>query len=192
VVGAHENSESPYGTFDQTGNVSEWNEAMLYGTSRCSRGGCYFNDAPVLHAASRSDAWPTNEVGNLAFRVAQVSQDCNENNIPDECDIDCGATIVLTGEVCSDAYPAPACGQSDDGNGDEIPDECGACCGVDRCVQVIEASCGEPRKYNGDGTTCDDACPAGIPAVTEWGLLVMMLLVLAAGTLVLRRSRAVA
>ena len=30
VVGEFQNSDSPYGTFDQGGNVWEWNEAILY------------------------------------------------------------------------------------------------------------------------------------------------------------------
>ena len=38
-VGAHENSDSPYGTFDQGGNVFEWNEAVLSGSYRGVRGG---------------------------------------------------------------------------------------------------------------------------------------------------------
>ena len=41
-VGAHENSESPYGTFDQGGNVSEWYETA-YNTGRIYGGG-YFGD----------------------------------------------------------------------------------------------------------------------------------------------------
>jgi formylglycine-generating enzyme len=44
-VGAHENSEGPYGTFDQGGNVWEWNEAIVYETPnypyRGLRGGAY-------------------------------------------------------------------------------------------------------------------------------------------------------
>ena len=40
-VGAHENSDSPYGTFDQGGNVWEWDETILYDTSRGMRGGGY-------------------------------------------------------------------------------------------------------------------------------------------------------
>jgi formylglycine-generating enzyme required for sulfatase activity len=31
-VGDHENSDSPYGTFDQGGNVWEWNEAIIIGS----------------------------------------------------------------------------------------------------------------------------------------------------------------
>ena len=59
-VGEFENSASPLGTFDQGGNVWEWNEADLYGRARGIRGG-NFGPAPgahdygsaVLHAAFR-------------------------------------------------------------------------------------------------------------------------------------------
>ena len=37
-VGSYPGSASPYGTFDQGGNVFEWNEAIA-GTNRVARGG---------------------------------------------------------------------------------------------------------------------------------------------------------
>jgi formylglycine-generating enzyme required for sulfatase activity len=40
-AGAHENSDSPYGTFDQGGNVWEWNEAIIEGGFRGTRGGAF-------------------------------------------------------------------------------------------------------------------------------------------------------
>jgi formylglycine-generating enzyme required for sulfatase activity len=76
-VGAHENSDSPYGTFDQGGNVWEWDEALLaYGTSRGFRGGSfYLTYAPSLHASVRSGyGVPTIETLNLGFRVVQVPE----------------------------------------------------------------------------------------------------------------------
>jgi formylglycine-generating enzyme required for sulfatase activity len=37
-VGEFENSDSPYGTFDQGGNIWEWNEAIFsVGSYRCLR-----------------------------------------------------------------------------------------------------------------------------------------------------------
>lgn len=41
VVGEFENSESAYGTFDQTGNVWEWNETTVYDHRRGLRGGAF-------------------------------------------------------------------------------------------------------------------------------------------------------
>ncbi len=68
----------------------------------------------------------------------------------------------------------------------------GACCTSQGCELLTEAQCAEldTAKYNGDGTVCEDVCPAGIPAVSEWGLVAMTLLVLTAGTLVLTKRRA--
>ncbi len=187
-------SESPYNTFDQGGNVSEWNEAVVYGSGRGLRGGSFYVYPGSLRAAARGSYAPTSAYGYIGFRVATFA-DCNGNGIPDECDLDCGATTALGGGSCSDLYPAPACGQSDDDNGDGIPDECGACCGsfgVVGCLQLVQNLCLDSNGvYLEDGTVCDGtACP--IPTVSEWGLVTMGLLVLAAGTVVLARRRAIA
>jgi formylglycine-generating enzyme required for sulfatase activity len=75
-VGAHENSESPYGTFDQAGNVWEWNEAILYhGTLRGIRGGTFYYGSVYMHASNRSgDCYPTYENFTLGLRVVQVPE----------------------------------------------------------------------------------------------------------------------
>ena len=72
IVGAHENSESPYGTFDQGGNVSEWIEdAVLGGSNRGLRGGS-FEDTSGLHAADRDSSSPVQGSSRIGFRVAMV------------------------------------------------------------------------------------------------------------------------
>ena len=78
-VGAHENSDSPYGTFDQGGNLWEWNEALLYGSNRGLRAGSFESDVGVgddpLHASFRDfHVPPTYEFANFGFRVAQVPE----------------------------------------------------------------------------------------------------------------------
>jgi len=74
-VGAFENSESPYGTFDQGGNVWEWNETITYGSSRGLRGGSFGGDGVSrLHVSFRHYNFPTSEVCNIGFRVSEVPE----------------------------------------------------------------------------------------------------------------------
>lgn len=80
-VGAHENSGSPYGTFDQGGNVWEWNEAIVFGPSgqhgpdRGVRGSTWYSSTGFMHAAHRSyDGHPDREGSGYGFRVADVSE----------------------------------------------------------------------------------------------------------------------
>jgi formylglycine-generating enzyme required for sulfatase activity len=105
-VGEWENSGSPYGTFDQGGNVWEWNEAVI-DTYRGARGGAYYSVDYLgdMLAGIRYYADPINGYIGIGFRIARVH--------------------------------------------------------------------------------------APIPTVSEWGLVVMLLLVLGAGTVVLARRRAV-
>ncbi len=55
VGGQFANSTSPYDTFDQGGNVSEWNEAIVYGSNRGLRGGSFYDHDNDLRSAARYD-----------------------------------------------------------------------------------------------------------------------------------------
>jgi hypothetical protein len=67
-------SESYYGTSDQSGNVWEWNEAIISGSSRGLRGGGLSNIFGGLLASVREDEFPTAELANMGFRVATVPE----------------------------------------------------------------------------------------------------------------------
>ena len=69
-VGAYTGSASPYGTFDQGGNLWEWNEAIIYGSSRGLRGGSFYTFVFALQASGRYNATPTDEERGVGFRVA--------------------------------------------------------------------------------------------------------------------------
>ena len=77
-VGEWENSASPSGTYDQAGNVWEWNEAIIGGYGRGSRGGS-FNFAGGAYGgsglcATRRVGDPSEESVGVGLRVAQVLQ----------------------------------------------------------------------------------------------------------------------
>ena len=70
LVGAHENSESGYGTFDQGGNVWEWNETVLYTDFRGLRGGSWNGGAGYLSASLRNISGPSSGSNLIGFRLA--------------------------------------------------------------------------------------------------------------------------
>ncbi len=70
-------SDSPYGTFDQGGNVYEWNESVVYGSDwscRSMRGGSFGHAVYELHASNRGIGYPTLEGNGLGFRVSEVPE----------------------------------------------------------------------------------------------------------------------
>jgi formylglycine-generating enzyme required for sulfatase activity len=78
VAGDFENSESAYGTFDQGGNVWEWNEAAMSSVSRGERGGSFRGTqsgaADWLHASVRSSTGASIDAGSMGFRIAEVPE----------------------------------------------------------------------------------------------------------------------
>lgn len=75
LVGEFQNSASPYGTFDQGGNVWEWNEALFPSSSRGMSGGSYNNYLGfALAARAREVTDATHEENFIGFRVASVPE----------------------------------------------------------------------------------------------------------------------
>jgi formylglycine-generating enzyme required for sulfatase activity len=73
--GAYTGSASPYGTFDQGGNVFEWNEGIVEAEetgelTRGIRGGFYLSPASYLAASARDAAFPYDTRVFFGFRVA--------------------------------------------------------------------------------------------------------------------------
>lgn len=73
-VGSYSLSVSPWGTFDQGGNVWEWNESIIRPspslTGRGLRGGSWFSGSLSMHADNRTPFDPTFENTITGFRVA--------------------------------------------------------------------------------------------------------------------------
>jgi formylglycine-generating enzyme required for sulfatase activity len=70
-VGAFTSSASYYGTFDQSGNVYQWNDlGGTAGSSRGLRGGTWGDNAFNLSSAGRLTSGPSNEFNGVGFRLA--------------------------------------------------------------------------------------------------------------------------
>ncbi len=73
-AGAYSDSGSFYGTFDQGGNVWEWNDAIISDSSRGQRGGSWVGPASFLQATDRFANAPTVEFSHVGFRVASIPE----------------------------------------------------------------------------------------------------------------------
>jgi formylglycine-generating enzyme required for sulfatase activity len=72
-VGTYSGDPSSYGTFDQGGNVWEWNDAVT-SSSRGLRGGSFNNNESNLRASYLVNYDPTFENNRVGFRVASVPE----------------------------------------------------------------------------------------------------------------------
>ena len=73
-VGAFTQADSYYGTFDQGGNVWEWNDAVMDSSSRGLRGGWWYLTEFYLQASYCSSSDPTYEGSSVGFRVVSVPE----------------------------------------------------------------------------------------------------------------------
>lgn len=73
-VGAYQQSESPYGTYDQSGNVWEWSETVVDGKWQVVRGGPWLYDSSFLSAESRVFGLPVGTCNDTGFRVARIPE----------------------------------------------------------------------------------------------------------------------
>ncbi len=73
-VGAYSASASPYGTFDQSGDVFQWNETSIYDAYRGFRGGSWDNNSNYLPATYRPYGYPNYGSYGIGFRVATVPE----------------------------------------------------------------------------------------------------------------------
>jgi formylglycine-generating enzyme required for sulfatase activity len=73
-VGTYSSDPSSYGTFDQGGNVWEWNDAVTSSSRRGLRGSSFDSNGSNLRASSRDGTGPAGEDNDLGFRVASVPE----------------------------------------------------------------------------------------------------------------------
>ncbi len=165
-VGEWENSDSPYGTSDQGGNVSEWNEdTSSSGVARMFRGGPFSDNAVHLRANSRVSVWASHEHYYIGFRVATRLGVCGDGMIVglEECDDGntddgdgCSGTCMCE-SLCGNGVPEDPCEECDDGGESAI---CDANCTLAECGDgTFNATAGEECDDGSDNSDTDpDAC----------------------------------
>ena len=72
-VGAYSGDASHYGTFDQGGNVWEWNDTILFTSDRGLRGGSFASGDAALQSSGRLGLDPTSGDGFVGFRVSSLA-----------------------------------------------------------------------------------------------------------------------
>ena len=63
-----------YGTADMNGNVYEWNNEVIDGSSRGIRGGAWYYNVADLSSSYRGSLSPSHENDNWGFRVAAIPE----------------------------------------------------------------------------------------------------------------------
>jgi hypothetical protein len=81
-VGAYAVAAGPFGTFDQGGNVWEWNEEIVSESFRGIRGGAWLQSAGFLAASSANFADPATHASTTGFRVANVEPAVSVPSVP--------------------------------------------------------------------------------------------------------------
>jgi sulfatase modifying factor 1 len=72
-VGTYSGDASYYGTFDQGGNLWEWNDAIVSSTDRGLRGGAFDITSNNLQSSDRYPNIPTDEFTSVGFRVSSLA-----------------------------------------------------------------------------------------------------------------------
>lgn len=72
AVGAFASSPSPYGTFDQGGDVVQWSEVIMFGSYRGLRSGLFSGPDYLLQSGSRSNGTPTVAAPGIGFRISEI------------------------------------------------------------------------------------------------------------------------
>ena len=73
VAGAY-SGHSAYGTYDQNGNVAEWNDSIPVNMTRGVRGGSWGSDEDPMAAAYRNFSSPSFGYADIGFRIVEIPE----------------------------------------------------------------------------------------------------------------------
>jgi formylglycine-generating enzyme required for sulfatase activity len=157
-VGAHENSSSAYGTFDQAGNMMEFTETVPESDIRRMRDGSWKGDSGLMASSEFDDVMHSSDRFDfLGFRLANVAVGgpvcgdgtCDAGENPINCPADCPA--VCGDGLCSSGEDAQNC-----------PADCAEC--------IENADCDDGQFCNGAESCTGGECQAGTPVDCDDGV----------------------
>ncbi|HDZ19874.1 MAG TPA: PEP-CTERM sorting domain-containing protein [Phycisphaerae bacterium] len=121
-AGEHENSDSPYGTFDMAGNIGEWTEGRSFGSFAIVRGGEFAYGTDGLVGTYRRIRSMTRESGDIGFRLTSIAADAG--GVPGDLDGDGDVDADDIDLFCRGIWPEPdPFGDPRDFDGDGDVDE---------------------------------------------------------------------
>lgn len=82
AAGTYSNATSYYGTYDQTGNASEWNEDQISSSARGLRGGAWSLSEYEAQSSFRYDGSPEQTDENTGFRLVKLVSNRAGNQNP--------------------------------------------------------------------------------------------------------------
>lgn len=157
-VGSYTGSPSPNGTFDQGGNVWEWNEELIVLDHRAFRGAFYNRPAEDLGANDVNNLdydEPLHERSSLGFRLASIANGaicgdgvCEGNENQSSCPADCA-------DLCGDGVCT----------GDEDLSNC-----PQDCACVTDAECDDGFFCNGFESCLGGGCVPGVEVDCDDGV----------------------
>jgi formylglycine-generating enzyme required for sulfatase activity len=92
-AGAFSNSASAYGTYDQGGNLFEWNDSLFF-SSRGLRGGSWNYDGGDLPSSKSLHSGPTGEFSNVGFRLASAA---DTSGVPEPGQVAASGVLLVGG-----------------------------------------------------------------------------------------------
>jgi cysteine-rich repeat protein len=124
-VGAYTGSPSEYGTFDQGGNLWEWNEAIYNVSQRRLRGSSWNDWGWGARSSASVDYGPATENYQFGFRVAMILSFCGDGTA--DAGEQCDDGNRLSGDCCDqNCQFEPPDSPCEDGNACTANDTCSA------------------------------------------------------------------